>query len=625
MRKRIISIILTIVMSLTLFTGCSLFEYDAARDYKQVVVTIDSVEIPEVAGANGKVFTTEKKKIYKYELVNSINGLNPSVFQSYTVEEVIDILLDQLVQRQLVLNEADAQIYFGNIVWGVNEENQVRKSIYASIDQQLATIRNEILTEHGESIADTEGTQKDAEEGETTYPTLEEEVVGEYDDYTKEELAVLATNKKVAYDEAKNSVTLTDEQKAVILERYSEYSKTKLIAVIENFELQSAEEWKPAKTSYPGLYGSEDVRSLEIEAMRRFINMMKNTIKEDYRISDSQRRTFLKEISDLEKVANEKGVSYVYPEIGYTQFMEFIVGTQYRENVKISLLEAHITQNIDVTEEEVLSSYNDLLAEQQDKYATAEDFYSDMSGGNTNIVYYPSSDYYYVKHILVPFSSEQTAQLSAYKSGQGALLGEDAIAKFKENLGKQVKGFEHRNGENYGYPLTIDKIYADITRTMAAAEGSLKASDNAFEKLIYKYNTDDGIFGNELGYAVKAKFGEGEEYDTTYMEEFSRAADELFRAGVVGAISQPVATDYGVHILYLSKIPTAGETLALNDYLSYGEKTTVYELLEDELRSSKTQNEFYKWQNAKVGFYQTVKKIVTINEKSYADLIKNSK
>ncbi len=626
MRKKIISIILAIVMSLTLFTGCSLFEYDAERDYKQVVASIDSVVIKEVTGSESKEFTTAEKKIYKYELVNSINSLDPSVFQSYTVAEVIEILLDQLVQRQLVLNEADAQLEFGNIVWGVNEENQVREGIYTSIDSQLATIRNEILEEHGESVAATDGTQLDSADGDTTYPTEEEDEVGLYDDYSYEELVSTAVDKMIAYEEDVKEVTYSEEEKNALSERYGEYSKTKLVAIIENLDLQYAEVWKPELTHYPGLYGSEDVRSLEIEAMRRFINMMSETVEEDYRITSAQRKTFRNEIKEMNKIANEKGVTYVYPAIGETELMEYIVGTSYRENVKLTLLQNHITDNVDVKEEEVVESYNEMLAEQKAKYdASVESFHSDLSGGSVNILYYPNSDYYYVKHILVPFSDAQTAQLNEYKSGKGALLGEMAIAEFKKSLGTQVTGFEHRDGENYGKPLSIDAIYADIQRTMAAAAGSLKDSDRAFDKLIYKYNTDDGIFGQELGYTVKSVFGDGEEYDTTYMEEFSRAADELYRAGVEGAISQPVVTDYGVHVLYLSKIPAAGETVKLNGYLSYGEKTTIFEILEAELRNAKTQDEFYEWQSSKVGYYQTVQKIVKVYEKSYKDLIEKAK
>jgi parvulin-like peptidyl-prolyl isomerase len=105
------------------------------------------------------------------------------------------------------------------------------------------------------------------------------------------------------------------------------------------------------------------------------------------------------------------------------------------------------------------------------------------------------------------------------------------------------------------------------------------------------------------------------------MEEFSVAAKELFEAGVEGAISQPAVTDYGVHILYLSRIiPSNGLTVGLNDYVSYGERETVYEKIEKTVREEKVNNVFNVWQNNKIGYYQTEAKVIVRNESAFADL-----
>ena len=48
-----------------------------------------------------------------------------------------------MVARQLVLNEANAQLAFGNITWGQAEENEVKQGIYTSIDNELASFRRE--------------------------------------------------------------------------------------------------------------------------------------------------------------------------------------------------------------------------------------------------------------------------------------------------------------------------------------------------------------------------------------------------------------------------------------------------------------------------------------------------
>ena len=76
MRRKIICVILAVILSISLFTGCSLFSYDNARDYNQVVASIKSVTITDESSEENKnnPFVTEKKDIYKYELVNMLNS-----------------------------------------------------------------------------------------------------------------------------------------------------------------------------------------------------------------------------------------------------------------------------------------------------------------------------------------------------------------------------------------------------------------------------------------------------------------------------------------------------------------------------------------------------------------------
>ena len=609
-------------MCLGLFTGCSLFKYDNERDYKQVVATVSSVTITDDSSEKNRnnPFVTEEKKIYKYELVSMLNSNGQTLISSYkmTLEQAVDYLVEQLVTRELVLNEADAQIHFGNITWGQNEDNQVLEGIYTTIDSQLASIRNEILSEHGEETTSSSSSSSSSDSKSTTYPTKEVTEPGNYDAFTHDEL--------VAEVVERTKGDLTGDALEALRAATDEKSDYKLRATLENLDLQSVDKWVPDTVRYPGLYGTDDVKSLELEAMRRFLTLLKDTVKSDYRVTEADKKVYLAELDALNKIADEKGLSYVYPELGDTKIMNFLAGDNYRDNVKLTLLQKHITDSVDVSDEEVLEAYNDTLAEQKSKYANIDDFYTDVKGGSVDpMVYYPNGDYYFVKHILVPFSDAQKARLTAYKNGEGSTYGAEAIADYKKTLGKEVTGYEHRGGENYGKPISIDAIYADIVREMAKAGGNLKAADRTFDDLIYKYNTDTGIFGKELGYAVKGSLGEKEEYDSTYMEEFSRAADALYRAGVEGAISEPVVTDYGVHILYLSRvIPAEGMTVGVNDYISYGENSTVYEKIASSKRTSKTNNEFSVWQTQRVGYYKTVAKVIEKNEKAYADLKKTS-
>ncbi len=599
MYKKIITTILSIVLCLSLFTGCTLFTYDYERDYKQVIATIDSTTITDGSAS----YTTKKKDIYKYELINSVNAYAPTYVQYYgmSVEEAVDYLAEQLVVTELVLNEADAQLHFGNIEWTNYETNQVRQSVYNSIDAQLADLRNDVLTEHGEPITSDSTTTNNSSETQTTYPTETVEEEGAYDHYSREDLIEEVVLKELA-----------NEEKA---EGYSDY---KLRLMLEKYDLSQEELWMPGESRYPGRYGSDEVKSLEIEAMRRFLNLLAENVENDYRLTEEQKVKFGKEVNDLKRTGNDNGLSYVYPALIDTEVIEFFIGSGYRKNVKLSLLQEYITSSVDVTDEEIRTSYQNLLTSQMDSYATQSNFDSAVTGGSTTILYYPNDSYYFVKHILVPFSDEQTAELKAYVEKYEGIKPQAELDQKKVNLANEIKGFEHRAGENYGKPLTIAQIYEDIESVMASAV-TLKDKDRAFDSLIYKYNTDPGIFGKELGYQVKKTTGDA--YDETYMKEFSLAAKALYEAGVEGAISPVAVTDYGVHILYLSKIiPSSGLTLGMNDYISYGERTTVFEKLREEKLTSKTNAIFSEWQNNRIGYYFNLKKIVTINESTFDDL-----
>ena len=614
MRKKIIAVILTVLMCLTLLAGCSLFEYDTERDYMQVIATVKPITVTDGVGDNAKTYTEPEKKIYKHQLVSSVNSSGQSLVTNYgyTIAEAVDYLANQLITTQIVLAEANAQIYFGNITWGQHEKNEVLKSTYDFIDSNLLSITNEILEERGEPTIGKNDSTSSEETVQTTYPTKEEVIVRLYDDLSKDELVEMVLERGI------NGLTR---------DRVEGMVKYKLIELLENDDLQNEDEWTPDTIRYPGMFGSDDAKSLEREAMRRLLTTLRESVNANFRLSANEKATFIKELNDIDKIANQQGISATYPALGTTQLMKNYVGDDIETELKIALLQSHINASTEVTEDEVIEHYNTLLQGQQSKYdASTQSFYNDVKNGSVSpLLYYPNGDYYYVKHILVPFSDIQTAQLTSYKAQFESVVGASGIAQYKNQLGAAVTGYAHVNGENSGSELTIQQIYDDIATQIEKVKNDPVAREQKFDELIYKYNTDDGIFGNELGYAVNGNFdnvsSESEKYDTTYMKEFSVAADELYRAGVEGALSGIVTTDYGVHILYLSKIvPANGITLGLNDYVSNLNETKVYDLILESKLTEKRNAEFSKWLSNKIGGYDAVEGKIIRNESAYADL-----
>ena len=117
MRKKIIAVILSIVVCLSLFTGCSLFEYDNERDYMQVIATVKPITITEGVGSDMKTYTEEMRKIRAEEAARRNGQPSPPVVSSRdSLQTILTNLLsgletgsiDGLITDQLASSGADS-------------------------------------------------------------------------------------------------------------------------------------------------------------------------------------------------------------------------------------------------------------------------------------------------------------------------------------------------------------------------------------------------------------------------------------------------------------------------------------------------------------------------------------
>ena len=118
--------------------GCSFFSHDNERDLQQVIATVDSYEITNsaqvekkdadgntVKDENGDIvyetvlykFTTEKKDIYKRDLVEYVSNNYDNLSSSYgnNPEAIYRAGASMLINIELVTNEVDALIDAGKI------------------------------------------------------------------------------------------------------------------------------------------------------------------------------------------------------------------------------------------------------------------------------------------------------------------------------------------------------------------------------------------------------------------------------------------------------------------------------------------------------------------------------
>ena len=569
MLKRIFVVILSFTLAACMLLGCSFFSHDDERDMQQEIALVKSYTIKNIVLNDDGVgkeyeYTTAKKIIYKRDLVEYANNNRSSLASSFTsAEDLYKYCARMLINTELVTNEVDALIQCGRVKWGIAEQNEIRRNLYDIVDNTLLSIKNEILTERGqEQITGIDG---DTSTSNTTYPVKPDEVDDDDDE-------------------------------------------------IDDIE---PEIWTPDRVSWPGVSGDSDERSLDRQAMTRFIALVKSRVSGDFRL-DKPDRKWLKnkinaEIKEIEQRIDTQGIESVYPVIGEYSFpmkestnkfgyiLYYLSGENLERSQKITAMQDYLTDRVTVQYDEVAKSYNTMLSEQRKQYENDISAYDSAMSGSDTVLYHANNNYFYVKHILLPFSDEQKDALSNFKTRPDIKNLQDdeqkeRIEAFRAELVESIVCYPHVDGEDdKDHPMTVDNVMSHVRSVMTPLAGNVKRANDAFNDLIYLYNTDPGAFDNDKGYVVKYTLNEGE--SETYMQEFADAAREMRRSIAVGQVySEPVITDYGVHIMYLSSVPQKG-AVALDDFTSPNGSQTYYDLLEEPIKSARQSASYSDWQS----------------------------
>ncbi|WP_251614174.1 hypothetical protein [Pumilibacter muris] len=622
MRKRVVALILGILMSCSLFAGCSLIEHNDDKDARQVIAVINSIEDT----SNGVKYTSETKYIYKSDLIRSMNTYAQQYMTNYnlSLKQAAERLLDELITRELLLIEADRIEKQGLIEWTQKDTNEQIRNIYSTVDSQLQTIRKEILGDYDESAP----SDDEEESSSTTYPVPETEK--DEDDKSDYELDKFGN---IQYTVKKDKDGNVVQEQAVDSNGYPMYEKKKdedgnevddltkpimvdvMVPVYKNWY----EELKKDESKWPGTRGTEEQKSLDREAVRRFVSLIKELADSDIKATKEDKKKFADDLKKINDVIGNKGAEYVYPMLGETYIMEYLVGESAHQSILINKLRDYIVGDVEVTDEEVVDAYTKQLTYQVETFTNDQSAYQTaLSEGNTTMLYMRDDSYFYVKHILLPFSEKQTAALTAYKNDPKN-AGKDYRIMRDTQMVNETVVYAHVNGENdLSNPKTVNEVFDEIYGAMALVASNPKEAERKFDELTYKYNTDTGAFGYGKAYAVKRNDDEGH---SGYMEEFYDGAIKLYDEHKVGEVlPEIVVTDYGVHIMYFSQAVVPGTIRTLNDYLTPGAYKTVRESFAEVIRSTKENNAFTSWQNERITYYREKPGTVKTYEKRYKSL-----
>lgn len=252
------------------------------------------------------------------------------------------------------------------------------------------------------------------------------------------------------------------------------------------------------------------------------------------------------ESTEEERAATLLSVLAELETMGYTEESYTADAVKYTAYDKLF---AHLTKDVNITDEEVQAYFNSLVEADKATYANDAAAYEQLEYMNQLYAMYGMTDYvtecYYkpegyrkVTHILL---TADEALLSAYA---------DVQATYEEQQNTLEEG-----GEIEGEIITAEDVENARLAVLANVQPTVdeikqKLADGAtFAELIPQYTNDPGM-------QDEAAIAEGYEVHMDSVNWVIPFRDQAFTVSNIGDVTEPVVTDYGVHILqYVADVP----------------------------------------------------------------------
>ncbi len=597
MKTRWIGIFLCLMVFCTsLLSGCSLITLNREKYLNETVITMVDKE------------SSERVEIKKKELIEAYDSYKYYFMQYYGAKdeaEAMDRTLELLVNRRVTVREAERLF------------------------------------------------KKDLTEKEKTY-------------IWQQTADALESNFKAQLDKilgTSNGATSQGSTSAADTRKFDGYSpKASLSGVTGTLEIVRNDVPTKAINRFeyttPRDYENEDGKDRELIWINFFTNVNQSG-------SSTYKKAFNKYLQALK--ADEKGLNLsTDTESIFLREIDELYKQCY-ENYMISKYDEYFTNythKSTVTIDQMLNLYTAMVSASYTQYVTENDakYEENMQSDSTKIYYYredkdkpagTDTRFFQVAHILFKFDdiikqSDEYKEIIT-KKNNGGYKTEDEYQEALSLLASKIKPVirTQKNGEykvdTTAAPVDPFKLAADIKKDvdLASSEDNKFALFNDF---IYRYNDDPGMINAQNCYTIgvnKSQAEEGEEFKvySNYVTEFTDMAVELYKQGEVGAVSTPVITENGIHVLfYVGELQNAftgiKEDFSLtNDgknedgltpievlnstYVNRFTGKTYFDVIYDTLMTDK----FALFQNLNMKELQDQYKI-TYHGSAYADLIK---
>ena len=557
--KKIGKLLICIMLACSFaFTGCSLVQRNTERYLNRTVAEVGEL------------------KITKQELITAYNNYGYQYVQSfgYTAEKALNITLDGLINRKIVLekakeaiteNENAEMVYDGKVVYNKNVwQNAVWTSTFEAINSQVANYVEEINKE--QNI-------------ETPTSSEEEEKTPEYKPYDEYE-------KKVVYEDGNWSVKST-------LEPAEENALS-----IASFELTvdgSAEITQQAFKRYvKSLALNYKSKNLKADDLKLVSAEQLDGLYAEFNLSPSDKIAFLYEVERLHNSYDESKYLTEYQNI-YERCVQVIDNSFNKKVVDYykNLVEASYEKYEEESLEDSYSAYVSAMQEDNSKVYYHKDYGTNEKGEKRAFVA--------VSHVLIKLSDEQIAEIDVLKTNlsTGVISQKEYDDEYQKVLNRTVVHARDEDGFETEETKTVAEVMAEIKNDLAQYS-TTEEKAIAFNKYIYKYGQDTGIINAEKYYVVNLDTTVEDKMTKNFANASRQLASEMENGG---NLSEPVFVSQdnysGYHIIFnagIVKNDLSIEQVRNMDYTDadylYGKKLmlgtnkTMYDFIYDKVYSS---------------------------------------
>ena len=311
------------------------------------------------------------------------------------------------------------------------------------------------------------------------------------------------------------------------------------------------------------------------------------------------------ESSEEEKAAAEQEAVSYYNDAGYTPES---LREDYQRYSVLGKVEAMMTQDATVTDQEVEDMYQSLVAADKElyendiaayveynSYVDQMAMYAALYGTSSDLDYawYKPEGFRAVKHILLPVDEEL---MSTYTDLQARWEEQQQAAQAGEESAEETTGTdETAEPTATPEPVTeeqVNQAKAAIFNSLADTIDEINekiAEGVDFDELIATYGVNEDGTASDPGMTTEPYKTSGYEVSsasTNYVPEFVEAAMSI---DSVGGVSAPYLSSYGVHIVkYIGDV--AGGPVAMTDEQREAKRKSLLTAKQSELYTSTLEN-----------------------------------